>query len=113
HQRTKNWTICDAGWMAMSADRSTASQSMDQYLGVVCDVHGRPFDDLLVVHASQEHGVIAARPGSGSEIPDLPVGTRLRILPNHACATAAQHERYRVVDHDLQIHHTWARFGGW
>lgn len=113
HQRTKNWTICDAGWMAMSADRSTASQSMDQYLGVVCDVRGRPFDDLLVIRASQEHGVIAARPGSSSEVPDLPVGTRLRILPNHACATAAQHERYRVVDHDLEIRHTWARFGGW
>lgn len=113
HQQKKRWTICDAGWMAMSADRSTASQRVDQYLGIVCDVHGRPFDDLVVIRASQEHGVIAARPGSDGEVPDLPVGTRLRILPNHACATAAQHETYQVVDRDLRIRANWTRFGGW
>ena len=113
HQRKKNWTICDAGWMAMSADRSTASQTVNQYLGVVCDVHGRPLGDLVLIRASQEHGVIAARPGSDGEVPDLPVGTRLRILPNHACATAAQHETYQVVDRDLRIRASWARFGGW
>ncbi len=33
-----------------------------------------------------------------TELPDLPVGTRLRILPNHASATAAQHHGYHVVD---------------
>lgn len=113
HQQKKRWTICDAGWMAMSSDRSTASQTVDQYLGVVCDVHGRPFDDLVLIQASQEHGVIAARPGAGGKVPDLPVGTRLRILPNHACATAAQHETYQVVDGDLRIRACWARFGGW
>ena len=113
HQQTRNWAICDAGWMAMSADRSTASQTLDQHLGIVCDVHGRPFNDLVLIRASQEHGVIAARPGSGGEVPDLPVGTRLRILPNHACATAAQHGNYQVVDNDLEIHDTWPRFGGW
>ena len=113
HQRNRNWTICDAGWMAMSADRSTASQTVDQYLGVVCDMHGRPINDFVAIRASQEHGVLAARPGSGATVPNLRVGTRLRILPNHACATASQHESYRVVDNDLEIRHTWARFGGW
>ena len=113
HNKKRNWIICDAGWMAMSADRSTASQAVDQYLGVVCDVHGRPFNDLVVIRASQEHGVITARPGSGARVPDLPVGSRLRILPNHACATAAQHGKYQVVAADLAIRATWARFGGW
>ncbi len=113
HQRDKGWTIIDAGWMALSTDRSTKDQAVDQYLGLVCDVDGMPIDDLVVVRANQEHGIVATRPGSGATMAELPVGTRLRILPNHACATAAQHERYSVVDDGLEIAATWERFGGW
>ena len=113
YQNARQWTITDSGWMALSADRSTRKQSLDQHFGVVCDVEGNPHDDLVVLRTSQEHGVIAARPGSGSKPPILPVGTRLRILPNHACATAAQHDRYEVVDGGIDIRETWPRFGGW
>jgi D-serine deaminase-like pyridoxal phosphate-dependent protein len=41
-----------------------------------------------------------------------PVGSLLRILPNHACATAAQHDSYRIVDGD-RVTARWTRFGGW
>ena len=41
-----------------------------------------------------------------------PIGTWLRILPNHACATASQHSEYRVI-RDGRIAETWERFGGW
>jgi D-serine deaminase-like pyridoxal phosphate-dependent protein len=40
------------------------------------------------------------------------VGTLLRILPNHACATAAQHAEYHVL-RDGQPVEVWERFGGW
>lgn len=50
-----------------------------------------------MVAANQELGTLALRPGSGGSLPDLPVGSRVRILPNHACATAAQHELYHVI----------------
>jgi D-serine deaminase-like pyridoxal phosphate-dependent protein len=64
--------------------------------------------------AKQEHGVIGVRPGSGGATPNLPIGTRLRILPNHACATAAQHQRYYVVPEQAGAElMTWERFGGW
>jgi len=46
-------------------------------------------------------------------LPALPVGTRLRILPNHACATGAQHDRYHVVDDQGEVAATWRRFSGW
>jgi D-serine deaminase-like pyridoxal phosphate-dependent protein len=47
-------------------------------------------------------------------LPDLPIGTRLRILPNHACATAAQHDLYHVVEGEGDhIVAKWPRFGGW
>ena len=112
HQKDKGWTITDAGWMAMSRDRGTASQAVDQGYGVVCDLARRPLDDLIVIGANQEHGIVAPRPGSGTAAPDLPIGTRLRVLPNHACATAAQYDRYHVV-RDGRLVAAWPRFGGW
>jgi len=106
----KGWLIVDAGWMALSRDRGTAKQAVDQGYGVVCDLDGRPIPGLTVVEANQEHGVIASREG---RVPELAVGARLRILPNHACATGAQHERYHVVDGGREVAATWERFSGW
>ncbi len=114
HQRDKGWILVDAGWMAMSRDRGTKAQAVDQGYGLVCDAAGNPYDDLILVDANQEHGIIAVRPGSEATLPDLPVGARVRILPNHACATGAQHDRYHVVKgmNDV-IEAEWPRLGGW
>ncbi|OYW61720.1 MAG: alanine racemase [Rhizobiales bacterium 12-68-15] len=113
HQQERGWTIVDAGWMAMSRDRGTASQTVDQGYGLVCDLEGRPLDDLILVSANQEHGIVAPRPGSGRTPPDLPVGTRLRILPNHACATGAQFDGYHVLGLAQDELPYWPRFRGW
>lgn len=110
----RGWILVDAGWMALSADRGTAGQKVDQGYGIVCDLHGVPFDDLIVVQANQEHGIVALRPASGAALPDLPIGSRVRILPNHACATAAQHDHYNVLDDDdRHVSAVWPRFHGW
>ena len=114
HQRSRGWILVDAGWMAMSRDRGTASHEVDQGYGVVCGVDGRVIPDLIVTAANQEHGIIAVRPGSTAALPDLPVGTRLRILPNHACATAAQFDAYDVIPAEPGAPlMRWSRFGGW
>ena len=113
HQRAKDWIIVDAGWMALSRDRGTARQAVDQGYGVVCDLDGRPYPDLIVADANQEHGIVALRRGSGAALPDLPVGARLRILPNHACATGAQHAHYHVLDGAGRIEAVWPRINGW
>jgi D-serine deaminase-like pyridoxal phosphate-dependent protein len=113
HQREKGWTLLDAGWMAMSRDRGTASQELDQGYGLVCDVDGRPLEDCILVGANQEHGIMARRPGSSAGDLFLPVGTQLRILPNHACSTAAQYPEYQVVGPEREVRATWPRFSGW
>jgi D-serine deaminase-like pyridoxal phosphate-dependent protein len=114
HQRDKGWILVDAGWMAMSRDRGTAKQDVDQGYGLVCDRDGRPYGDLILVDANQEYGIIALRPGASGALPDLAVGDRVRILPNHACATGAQHDRYHVVrDGSDMVEAVWPRFGGW
>lgn len=114
HQSEKGWILTDAGWTAMSRDRGTASQPVDQGYGLVCDLQGQPYPDLLVARTTQEHGALALREGSAETLPDLPVGALVRILPNHACATAAQHDRYHVLGEDgKRIAAVWLRFGGW
>lgn len=114
HQRDRNWIIVDAGWMAMSRDRGTAKQKIDQGYGIVCDARGNPYPELVMADANQEHGILALRPGARGPLPNLPLGTLVRILPNHACATAAQHSAYQVVRGESdEIRAVWPRIGGW
>ena len=113
HQRQKGWIIVDAGWMALSRDRGTARQAVDQGYGIVCDLGGKPYGDLIVVDANQEHGIVAVRSGSAAPLPPLSVGARVRIVPNHACATGAQHDRYHVLGADGRIGVVWPRINGW
>lgn len=114
HQTAKGWTITDAGWMAMSRDRGTANQEVDQGYGIVVDLDGAPLGDAIVIAANQDHGIVAARPGTAAQPPVLSIGTRLRVLPNHACATGAQYDRYYVIGAETgEIVAEWPRFGGW
>jgi len=110
HQAEKGWIIVDAGWMALSRDRGTAGQPLDQGYGVVCDVHGRPIADWIVSAVNQEHGIVSRRGGPGDAL-SLPIGTQLRILPNHACATAAQFGGYHVIAADAPLQF-WPRLSG-
>jgi len=114
HKPEKGWIMTDAGWTALSRDRGTASHPVDQGYGLVCDADGVPYPDVIVADVSQEHGIIAVRPGSGAALPDIPVGAQVRILPNHACATGAQHEIYHVVrTGSRDVVARWPRMRGW
>ncbi|GAA1500789.1 DSD1 family PLP-dependent enzyme [Dactylosporangium maewongense] len=114
HRPDKGWILTDGGWMATSRDRGTARQRVDQGYGLVADLDGTLYDDLLMTDASQEHGILSVRPGSSAALPTLPVGARVRILPNHACATAAQHDRYHVVRPGSRaVEAVWSRIRGW
>jgi D-serine deaminase-like pyridoxal phosphate-dependent protein len=114
HRPEKEAIFVDAGWMALSRDRGTANQALDQGYGLICDLDGRPYPHLLMVAATQEHGQLGIRPGSGAPLPDLRIGDRVRILPNHACATGAQHDRYHVLADDSRcVRDVWPRFRGW
>ena len=113
HQLDRGWVITDAGWMAMSRDRGTASQVVDQGYGVVCDVAGEPVKDLIVSSANQEHGIVSRRDGGPINAVDYPLGMTFRVLPNHACATAAQYDDYKIVRGGQRVEAVWSRFRGW
>ena len=124
HRPDKGWAIVDAGWMAMSRDRGTQRQKTDYRYGVVCDAALNPIDDLLLTGTNQEHGIVSRREGlahqdlADQDLADhdiarrLPIGTQLRILPNHACATGAQFADYHVLTRAGGVE-IWRRFGGW
>nr|WP_277399344.1 DSD1 family PLP-dependent enzyme [Burkholderia sp. Ac-20384] len=113
HQEEKGWAIVDAGWMAMSRDRGTQRQARDFGYGQVCTEHGDVLGDYVMSAANQEHGIVsrAGSPDAGI-VQRFPIGTRLRILPNHACATGAQHPEYQAIAEDGGAQ-TWPRFYGW
>jgi D-serine deaminase-like pyridoxal phosphate-dependent protein len=113
HQSDKGWAIVDAGWMAMSRDRGTQRQKRDFGYGLVCAENGDVLGDYLLSGANQEHGIVSRAGTPDRDIAQrFPIGTRLRILPNHACATGAQHPAYHAVGPDGRID-TWPRFYGW
>ena len=113
HQHDKGWAIVDAGWMAMSRDRGTEKQKRDFGYGQVCTLDGQVLEGYAFSAANQEHGILSCEPGAVVDIASqLPVGTRLRVLPNHACATGAQHMCYQALGEDGSLQE-WPRFYGW
>lgn len=113
HQEEKGWAIVDAGWMAMSRDRGTQKQKHDFGYGQVCTEEGEPIAGYVLGSANQEHGILCRAEGVDREIAArFPIGTRLRILPNHACATGAQHPEYEALHPDGELE-SWPRFYGW
>ena len=104
--------VVDAGGLALSKDRSTASARRDYGFGLVLDMLGRPLPgEPVVERANQEHGVVSSRPGLDPS--RYPVGTRLRVAPNHVCMMAAMYDRYHVVDGGDEVVATWDRVNGW
>lgn len=113
HQVEKGWAIVDAGWMAMSRDRGTHKQKRDFGYGQVCAVDGTVLEGYVLSGANQEHGILSREGTADTDIAErFPIGTRLRVLPNHACATGAQFPEYHAVAPDGGVQ-TWGRFHGW
>lgn len=109
HQKNKGWVIIDSGWTALSRDLGTS----DQGYGLVCDVNGHPIGDYIVSATSQEHGIIIHRDGLDINWEQFSIGSMVRILPNHSCATATMFDRYHVVNDSQVVSEIWPRVHGW
>jgi D-serine deaminase-like pyridoxal phosphate-dependent protein len=113
HNRPHGRVLVDAGFLAMSRDRGMAGGPADYGYGAVCDpVSGAIIEDVWLSSTNQEHGIITAREGE-IDFERFPIGGRVRILPNHACATAAAYDRYHVIDGGTEVLAVWDRVNGW
>jgi D-serine deaminase-like pyridoxal phosphate-dependent protein len=104
--------LIDAGALALSLDTSACRFSEDIGYGVVVDASGAEVvPGLHVARVHQEHGFVEAR----EPLPfhRLPIGSRVRILPGHACITAAMFDRYHVTEDGERVVDTWSRVSGW
>lgn len=112
HYPHRNQLLVDAGALALSKDISAQEFQPKVGFGTIADA---PSKDMAVVECSQEHGFV----GSSDPIPygNLPIGSRVRIWPNHACITAAAYDQYYVIDSELDggksIVDVYDRINGW
>jgi D-serine deaminase-like pyridoxal phosphate-dependent protein len=107
--RSRRKIVIDAGSIALSKDRGAIEFDSTCGYGRVLDLEGNE-TGLRVEGLSQEHGEIIAE--DDRVFDKLKVGTRLRVLANHSCLTAAQHSHYNVLQGD-EIVDCWEIQRGW
>lgn len=107
--RARGKVIVDAGAIALSKDTGIADRDGVTHFGHVSDLDGADLG-LRVTSLSQEHGVIEVQ--DGALLDRLAVGTRVRVLANHSCLTAAQHAEYQVCE-GTRVVDRWVNHRGW
>lgn len=107
--RGRRKVVIDAGAIALSKDRGAVEFDSSCGYGLVLDLEGSD-TGLRVSALSQEHGEIVDVDEENLE--RLKVGTRVRVLANHSCLTAAQHSHYDVLEGD-SIVDRWEILRGW
>ncbi len=114
HNRRTRRILVDAGGLAMSKDIGPSEFDDDTGYGTVMGPGGKPRPDRMYLAAvSQEHGQLALPGGAEPPWEEFPVGSRIRIFPNHVCMTAAAHDRYHVLDGAGAVVGEWPRVNGW
>jgi len=96
--------IIDAGALALSKDLGADHIDPDVSYGIVCDLDLKPLPVRLTA-LSQEHGKLEG-------IAHLPVGTKVRVIPNHSCLTAAMYDTYHVIERGAVVDR-WKPVRGW
>jgi D-serine ammonia-lyase len=93
HYPQRNTLLLDAGALALSLD--TGATHVERSWGVIVGCGQR----LRIASLSQEVAVVESSTGSAPiDYDSVPVGSRLFILPNHSCLTAACFAEYCIVD---------------
>jgi D-serine deaminase-like pyridoxal phosphate-dependent protein len=88
-QPATNHAVIDAGALSLSKDVGSELAPRASMGEIFADYRSHTLrKDARVVSVSQEHGTVSG---------PLPVGTRVRIVPNHSCLTVAQFDEYVVL----------------
>jgi D-serine deaminase-like pyridoxal phosphate-dependent protein len=77
--------------------------------GRLLDLDGAP-TGITIDSLSQEHGILCQL--DEPSLAALKFGTRVRVLPNHSCLTAANHSHYNVFEAGRVVAE-WRINSGW
>jgi len=118
HNPRSQRVLIDAGGLALSKDLSAngfGSGFPDVGYGLICALDGGlPLAGLRVAEVHQEHGFIASAGTADALFRQLPIGSRVRILPNHVCMTAAAYDHFEVLRAGSpEVLTRWSKAGGW
>lgn len=103
HYPDREQVLIDCGWTGLSHD------SLGKLKTGFCYFEGHP--KLKLVKMTQEIGTVQAVEGP-LDLSQYPVGSFLRIIPFHSCATAYMHPVYYVVK-DGEVVEKWIPNRGW
>ncbi len=110
HNKAAGKILLDAGGLALSKDRSADRFRPEVGYGQLCLADGSIIANLFVTSVSQEHGHVLVR--DESDYAQFPVGSQLRILPVHACMTAAAYNYFNLLENG-EVSARWERVNGW
>ena len=111
HYPERNEILIDAGGLALSRDEGPTHLDPKCGYGAVFSGDGKThFASLRVRSLSQEHGKLWGT--TPIDYAALPVGAKLRIVPNHSCLSAALFDRYHVFRGEAAVDE-WRPVRGW
>ena len=110
HNHQKKKIIIDAGALALSKDISANRFMPEVGYGLVCDPNSGEYLGLNISEIHQEHGAIDI--SNSDWFDNLPIGSLVRVLPNHSCLTCAGHSSYNILENNMIIDN-WRRTNGW
>ncbi len=114
HNSRSNRTLIDAGALALSKDLGVVQRERHQYYGSVQTIDGTPIDGASVTDVHQEHGFILIEGAQKLGNHPAPIGSRVRVVPNHACLTASGFDRYYLTrGRSVEIIGEWTKAVGW
>eukprot|EP00929_Paragymnodinium_shiwhaense_P038512 TRINITY_DN20338_c0_g1_i1.p1 TRINITY_DN20338_c0_g1~~TRINITY_DN20338_c0_g1_i1.p1 ORF type:complete len:390 (-),score=96.72 TRINITY_DN20338_c0_g1_i1:350-1519(-) len=102
HYPKQNMLLIDMGWTGISA------QGADKGYGAI---DGHP--ELKIQNLKQEAGEVGSADGNKLDFSKYPIGTILRVLPWHSCASSHQHTSVHVLDEAGKPVERWQHVRGW
>lgn len=78
--------------------------------GLIASPQG--YENWMVGRLSQEHGILTPIE-SNENTKMIPLGTKVEIIPQHSCISAASYPWYYIFDGDDTVADIWVPFRGW
>eukprot|EP00936_MAST-01D_sp_MAST-1D-sp1_P002510 g2510.t1 len=107
HYPRTNMLLIDLGWTGCSAQGAESGYGWFE---------GHP--ELRIATLKQEAGEVEASDGKPIEFKNFPIGTVLKLVPFHSCASSAAHSKLHVLDKHGHVVDEWrtirsSRHDGW